>query len=263
MKEILANSKTIIFLAKANLKKENKATALGYVWLIISPLITALTLGLIFGIVFGGVEDGLPYLAWQVAGYFPWFFISDAFVAGTFSIVGNKNLVTKLVFPVELLPVIEYVKEFYKFLILMVITTLILASYKIYPTIYWIQLIYCILCSFFFIYGVTKFTSSLVVVFRDLGNFVNAIMQMLFWGSGVVWSINGDKISSASGLILLVLKTNPFFYLVQIFRDTFLSRKWFWESPRDALVFWAITGAFILLGNYVFKKTRDDFADFI
>jgi len=261
VKQIIKNWKTIIFLAKANLKKENKATSLGYLWLVISPLITSITFGVIFGMIFNSTKDGIDYFPWYVAGYYAWSFISDAFMNGTFSIVNNKNLVTKLVFPLELLPVIEFVKGFYKFLILLVLTVIILAIYGIYPTIYWLQLIYCVIATFFFIYGITKFMATLVVIFRDIGNFINAIMQMLFWASGVIWSTT--EIGQNYPVAVAILKLNPFLYLVETYRNAFLSRAWFWNNLQETIIFWIITIIFIILGNYVFKKNRDDFADLI
>lgn len=258
MKKFFEKFKLINYLAKANLKKENKATSLGYVWIVLAPLITAITYGIVFGIIFGGKKDGIDSFPWQISGFFPWYFLADSFTGGAFSLVNNRNLVTKLVFPLELLTVIEFLKNSYKLLILIVITAIILMIYQIYPTIYWLQLIYAYIASFAFIYGITLLFSALIVLYKDLGNFINSIMQMLFWASGVVWSIY--EIDHAA---LSILKINPFLYLVNVFRNSFLGRNWFWEEPRDALIFWGITIICIILGRYLFKKNRKDFADFI
>lgn len=258
MKKYLETFNLINYLAKANLKKENKATSLGYAWLFLSPLITATTFGIVFGIIFGGTKDNIDAFPWQMAGFFPWYFLSDAFVSGSFSLVNNKNLVTKLVFPLELLVIIEFWKNSYRFIVLVLITTVILLIYQIYPSIHWLQLFYAYIASFAFIYGVTTLFSTLIVVFKDLGNFINSIMQMLFWASGVVWSIYEVSHPAVS-----ILKLNPFLYLVNVYRNAFLSRLWFWEEPQEALIFWSITIFFIFSGRYLFKKNRQDFADFI
>lgn len=252
--------KMAYFLAINSLKRENRGTSLGYLWLIINPLITAFTFGLVWGIFLPGTNDGFAQLPWLLAGFFPWYFISESFIKGSFSIVENKNLVTKIIFPLHLLPIIEIVKAFLKFTILIGILLGILIIYQIYPTFAWVWLIYDFTAAIFFLYGLTRIFTVIVTFYRDFGNLINSIMQLLLWASGVLLPIS--KIDNQ--IIQTIIMLNPFAYIVNSFRFTFLntpSKIINQEQMIYTIAFWILSFGIFITGNYLFNKKKRDFGD--
>ena len=60
---------------------------------------------------------------------------------------------------------------------------------------------------------------------------------------------------------LWLLKLNPMYYIVEGYRDTFINRVWFWERYNQTIYFWIISFGLFILGNLVFKKLKNHFAD--
>jgi teichoic acid transport system permease protein len=251
--------KMAYFLALNGLKRENRQTSLGYLWLIINPLITAVTFGLVWGIFMPGkIENQYDQLPWLLTGFFPWFLVSEGFIKGSFSIVDNKNLVTKIVFPIYLLPVIEIIKVLFKFIILTAILIIVLLIYNIYPTMNWIWLGYALFCAITFLWGVTRMFSVVVTFYRDFGNLLNSIMQLLLWASGVLLSIS--RINNE--IIKTAILINPFAYIVNVFRYTFLNDpNAFLAKKEISIIFWIINLTIMFIGNYLFKTKQKEFGD--
>jgi teichoic acid transport system permease protein len=254
--------KMAYFLAVNSLKRENRGTSLGYMWLIINPLITAFTFGLVWGIFMPGTNDGFAQLPWLLAGFFPWFLVSESFTKGAFSIIDNKNLVTKIVFPLHLLPIIEIVKALLKFAILIVFLIIVLAAYNIYPTWNWLWIIYDLIAVIFFVYSLTRVFAVIVTFYRDFGNLINSIMQLLLWASGVLLPIS--KVDNE--VIKTIIMLNPFAYIVNIFRFTFLNMpdRFISSDPSVymyTIAFWMISLIIFVTGNYLFETKKKDFGD--
>jgi teichoic acid transport system permease protein len=250
------------YISINNLKRENKGTSLGFLWLIINPLITALTFSLIFGVILkdDSGKENAPNLLWILSGFFAWFFVSDAFIQGSFSIMKNKNLVTKIVFPLHLLPVIEILNSFFKFLILLAIYYVIQLFFGRFPTLHTFELIYAFAAAFIFLIGITRLFSVIVTFYRDFGNFLNSIVQLLMWGSGVLIPLN-DNVEQT---IQTIIKANPFWYIVRMFRDSLLSTENHFWSPtyyKETIVFWTITVILYIMGTTTFNKKKNDFSD--
>ena len=106
LKENMMYLKQTLTLAKADLVKFYKGAALGYLWAFIKPMVTIGVYLFAFqvGIRKGAPMDGFPFFLWLVAGLLPWFYISDALIAGTMSIRMYRQFVTKMKFPISTIP---------------------------------------------------------------------------------------------------------------------------------------------------------------
>ena len=61
----------------------------------------------------------------------------------------------------------------------------------------------------------------------------------------------------------MVVKLNPFFYVIEGFRESILYNTWFWQSPVLTLYFWSVVLALMLFGVFIHGKLRDYFADIL
>ena len=111
LKEIITKRKLIWDLGKADFRKRFVGSYFGIVWMFIQPIVTVVIYAVIFGIGFKSPPPvpGVSYVAWLVPGIVPWFFFSEALNTGTGCLQEYSYLVKKVVFKVEILPIIKLI----------------------------------------------------------------------------------------------------------------------------------------------------------
>ena len=239
-------------------KTKYAGSVLGFFWAFVQPVITVLIYWFIFQIGFkNGDVDGYPFILWLVSGLLPWFFVSDSITNATSSLVEYSYLVKKVLFNINILPVARVVSVFFVQLFLIGFTAILFIVYGQMPSVYWLQLVYYIVYMLLVCIGISYFTASLFVFFRDVVQIVSIVLQIVFWITPIVWqmSIFDEKVQ-------LALNFNPLFYPVRGYRDALMSGKCFWEYGFGwNLYYWLIALAFCLIGMSCFKKLKQHFAD--
>jgi len=257
LKAIWQNHKLLLDLVKNDFKQKYIGNFLGVAWAIIQPLMTILIFWFVFQVGFKSQPvDNVPFILWLIAGMIPWFFFSEALINGTNSILSNSFLVKKVVFRVSLLPLIPLMSSLVIHLFFIVFMIGMFIYYGYYPDIHWIQLPYYLLATVILLLGLSWLTSSVVVFFRDMGQFVNMVLQFAFWLTPIFWSIN-----MIPERYHWIIKLNPLVYIIEGYRNSLIYHKWFWEDWEMTLYYWIVAGTFFILGGMTFKKLRPHFAD--
>ncbi|WP_368031178.1 ABC transporter permease [Arcobacter sp. s6] len=257
LRDILKNKKLLVDLAKNDFKSRYLGNYLGFLWAFVQPMVTIIIYWFVFQIGFKSMPvDNFPFILWLVTGIIPWFFFADSLQSATNSILQNSFLVKKIVFRVSLLPIIQIISALviHIFFILFLFGMFLYYGYS--PTMYWLQIPYYTLCIIFFVLGLSWFTSSIVVFFRDLGQIIGMTIQSLFWLTPIIWSF---KILPEK--YFYIIKYNPLYYIIEGYRDSFISNTWFWEKMDLSIQYWIITLIFFFGGAVVFRKLRPHFAD--
>ena len=104
--------------------------------------------------------------------------------------------------------------------------------------------------------GITYFSASLYVFFKDLIQIVNIIMQVIFWLTPIVWDFN---IMPAA--VQKVLTFNPVYYVICGYRNIFVYKEFFWNNWEMGIYYWIIAILFLVIGKTVFNKMKIHFAD--
>lgn len=255
-KELWQNRSIIFTMGKAEFKNEYAGSAFGIIWGILKPFMLVAVYSLVFS---GSNRDNVPFLIWVIPGLFLWTFLSDSLVGGTSAIRGNGHLVKKVVFPISILPSTKIVSHLLNHFLFMVFAFIIMMLLQIPVHLQIIQLVYYLIASILFTIALTRLLSAMAVMSVDILHFIGTIMQLLFWTSPVLWSPT-NSVSFATK-ILPLLQLNPYFYLIEGYRNSFFSDKWFWENPKLTIYFWSVTLLISLLGSYYYKRTRNEFAD--
>lgn len=263
LKEIILKRKLILELAKSDFRKQFAGSYFGLAWMFIQPLVTVLIYILIFGLGFRSPSpiDGVPYALWLIPGIVPWFFFSDAMNNGTRCLQEYSYLVKKVVFQVEILPVVKLVSNMIVHGIFVIIMFIAFICYGVFPTLYWIQLIYYSLATFLFSLGLVYFTSAVNVFFKDMSQLVGILLQFGMWMVPIMWNESMFSGKSIYPLIVNVVKFNPVFYLVNGYRDSMVMGNWFFERPVQTLYFWGVVLVTFFIGNKMFKRMRPHFSD--
>lgn len=260
-RELIRNRKLIWELAKADFRKRFVGSYFGVVWMFVQPVVTVLIYFMIFQLGFKSVPPvpGVPYVLWLVPGIVPWFFFNEALNAGTSCLQEYHYLVKKVVFNVEVLPVIKLVSCAVVHGIFIAIMVAMFFCWGRLPMAGWIQLVYYSLALSVHILAVTLFTAAVQVFFKDMAQLVSICLQFGMWLTPVMWA--PAMFENFPARLEQLLKLNPVCYIVTGYRDSMLSGNWFWERPTQTVYYWGITLLLLFFGLWVFRKLRPHFPD--
>lgn len=260
LKEQFANLGLIFRLAKYDIKSTYQMHYLGTVWQFLNPFIQVAAFWFVFGI---GIRRGqpvgdIPFLVWLVVSIVPWFFINTSINQGAKSIHSKVSLVSKMKFPFSILPSITIVKNSYNFMAMYLIVVVILMINGIYPSIYWLQFPYYLMTLLIFLFAAALLFATLSILIRDIQTAISSFMRLFFFLTPIFWVPDGlpDK-------IIALIKLNPFYYLIEGFRNTFFLETWFYEDLTYTIYFWSVTSIMLLLGSFIHIKFKDKFVDYL
>ena len=257
LKAIFQNKTLLWSLTKNDFKQRYLGNVLGIAWAFIQPTVTVIIFWFVFQVGFKSQPiDNFPFILWLVAGMFPWFYFAEALTSATNSVMLNAFLVKKVVFRVSLLPIIPLFSALLIHIFFIFFMFAMFLYYGYSPEIYWIQTLYYLFATSVLVLGISWITSSVVVFFKDIGQFVAMVIQFGFWLTPIFWAI--DTVPQKYHWII---KLNPMAYIIEGYRNSMIYHKWFWEDINMTLYFWIVTLSIFVLGGLTFKKLRPHFAD--
>jgi len=259
-KELLANRRLILSLAKNDFKTKYAGSYLGIAWAFVQPVITVLVYWIVFDLIFKSGETGnMPFVLYLVSGIVPWFFFSDALLGGTNALIEYSYLVKKVVFKISVLPIVKIISALFVHIFFTCFAVLLSTIYGYYPSVYILQVVYYAVCAFVFVLAIVYATSAIVVFFRDLTQIINIMLQVLIWMTPIMWE---PELALADyPTIVQLLRLNPMYYIVNGYRDSIVRHVWFWQHWKWSLYFWVITAILFTIGAVIFKRLKVHFAD--
>lgn len=262
LKDIKARRRMILELAAADFRKRFVGSYFGMVWMFIQPLVTIAIYAFIFGPY--GFKSAPPvpnvsYTAWLVPGIVPWFFFSEAMNMITGILQEYSYLVKKVVFPVELLPIIKLISCSFVHLFFFVVMLVFYLVNGRMPMLSWIQCFYYSFAAALLALGLGYLTSAVNVFFKDMQQIVGILLQFGIWMCPIMYD---EKLFfSKAPWVSLVLKLNPFYYIVAGYRDSMITGSPFWMRPKLGIYFWGLTIVIFFAGLRFFGKLRPHFSD--
>lgn len=257
VKEIAGDRRLLFDLSLKDVQKRFSGTYFGIVWGILQPLLTIMIYWAVFQFGFRSGDVGeVPYVLWFIAGIVVWLFISEAFAYASNSFLEYNYLIQKVKFNINILPLVKILSSWYIHLFFVFIAVVICAFLGYYPTVLFVQIVYYMLATIVFLFSLSLLTSSIMVFFRDLNQIINIILLLGMWGTPIAWDM-----SMFPDDVQRVLKLNPFYYLVEGYRDAILGRKWFWDNPGLGIYFWILTIVLLIVGVTIYTRLKPYFAD--
>ncbi|MBP3596600.1 MAG: ABC transporter permease [Clostridia bacterium] len=256
LKSLYKNKKLILQLGKNDFRNRFASTSLGAMWGFLQPFVFMMTYVIVFQFILKvGSSGDYPYAVWFLPGMGMWMFCSDAIINSSNSIRAYSYLVKKVVFPVDVIPLITLVSSSFIGLFLFLIATVVCICFGFMPNI--LNLIYIIFAAYCFIIAFTRFTSAVATLVPDFSQLLNILMQLFMWFTPIVWNLN-----MIQGKLCILFKMFPFTYLIEGFRQAFINSTIITEhNYLYTVIFWIITAVMFIWGNHVFEKNRKDFAD--
>ncbi len=254
---LFAQRQLILTMARREVTSQYAGSSLGAAWTFIHPLVLIFVFWFVFSVGFKAKPmNDVPFVVWLTAGMMPWFFFADILTTSVGIIVANTNLIKKTLFPSQILPVVRIAAGLVTHAVFLVLLIGLLIFQEMDFSLYFLQFFYYSLCLCVFALGVSWIVSALNVFMRDVAHIIGVVVQVGFWVTPIFWDLQ-----IMPPKVQLLLKLNPMYYIVQGYRDSFIYGVGFWQHPYQTLYFWLVCGAALLLGVYVFRKLKPQFAD--
>lgn len=247
-------------LVRKNIKLRYRNSVLGVLWTFLQPLLNMLVLVFIFGSLFGrDSADVKDYPVYLLCGRLIFDFYSQATKQSMNSIVGNAGIIKKVYVPKYIYPLSNVLSSFVTFLISLTVLVVVMIVRKvgggdiqITPYIFLVVIpiaILLLLCM-----GIGYILSTLLVFFRDVGYLYDVFCTLLFYFTPIFYT---PKQLGLQGFALTVLRANPLYGIVNMFRDCVLFGQMLnWKQFLYTLIF---SSVLMLIGYYAFKRTQNKF----
>lgn len=233
-----------------------KHSMIGIFWAILQPLSLMLLFTFIFSYILEIETSSVAYPIFFYSGLLPWIFFSSALNYSIPSLTNHYNLITKIYFPREILPLCGIIVAFIDFLIAFFFFLILLFIYKVKLslTFFWIIPLFVML--FIFTTAVSLLLSGLNVYYRDVKLATAFMIQVWFFASPVLYSI--DRIDVKLKLLLFI---NPMTFIIENMRRTLI-------EGRDVVLWQFVLVTIVIIIFYVtayrfFIRIERAFADVI
>lgn len=251
----------IAHLAYFELVKQSRGTLLSWLWFFIKPAVYifcfwfALEVGLRAGS--AGAEGAPPYILWLCAGLIPWFFMQSMLGPGTDLYHRYPHLVSKMKFPLSVVPTIFVCSE------MLIELMLVAALFVVYFVcgqgfdLYLLQIPLLLVLMLAFWYVATLLFSLLSGVSKDFANLMKALMTPFFWLSGILFNAKTIGVS----WIQNVLYFDPISFFATGFRDALYDKVWIWEDPMLIGCFAGVFVFTVLSAAFVYGRLHKEIVD--
>lgn len=254
----LYRHRTMIFaLAVRDLRSRYVGTLGGILWMVAHPLAVITVFYFVFAVGFRSQgPDRTPFLLWFVCGIVPWFFFNETLSAASDSVTRHAHLIKKIVFPAEILPVVNIVVGLVPHTVFLFIVAGLLAWFNVPFAAGRLLVIYFLVCTCVWLVGLGWILSAIQVFYRDVSHALSIVLNLWFWVTPIVW-LPENVPEAYRGLLYY----NPFYYIVEGYRGLLVFHTLVWPNLLHTAYFWGMAGATLLVGAYVFSRLKPEFAD--
>lgn len=253
LREIYDYRQMVFSLVRKELRGRYKGSALGFLWTFINPLLQLCVYTFVFSIVMPNNID--KFYLYLFVGLIPWLFFSGSLTGGAASIINQKDMVKKIYFPREVMPIAYVTSNFVNMLLCFVVIFAVvivsgvginLIAICYLPIIMAVEYIMCL--------GGAMLTSALTVYFRDLEYILGIVTMAWMYFTPVVYSIE-----MVPENLRPFMNLNPMTPVIVAYRDVLYSK----QVPHiSTLASGFVLGCIVLIiGCVVFQKLQRGFAE--
>lgn len=243
-------------LLKTNIKKEvrgkYKGSWLGILWTFLNPLLMLAVYAFVFPYILRVKVEN--YTIFMIVALIPWNFFTTAIQSGTGCVVANGNILKKVYFPREIIPISITTSQLINFLITCIIMFVFIIFSGVGFSYHLLIMPLLILIQYVLTLAFTFILSALTVFVRDVDHFVSVFLTLGFYGTPIVYQAN-----MLPQKFQWVLKINPMAQLVEAYRSIL----YFHKMPDWIMVgIWgALSIILLVIGYLIFKKLEKSFVE--
>ena len=188
LKELYQYREMIFSLIHKDLRGRYKGSVLGFLWTFLNPLLQLVVYTVVFSVLFKTDID--QFYIFLFVGLVPWLFFNTSLVGGATSIVSQENLIKKIYFPRQVLPISYVTSSFVNMLLTFVVIFLVLlcSGFGVRIDILWVLPIVMIV-EYLLALGIAMITSALTVYFRDLEYILGIVAMSWMYLTPILYDV--------------------------------------------------------------------------
>lgn len=253
IKELFAYRQMIISLVHRELRGRYKGSVLGFLWTFINPLLQLVVYTMVFSVIMrNNIEK---YYMFLFVALVPWSLISAAMVNGSTCIVSTPDMVKKIYFPREVLPLANTVSNFVNMLLcfIVVFVVLIVTNFGVnFQALLYMPVI--MIVEFVLALGIALLTSALTVYMRDVAYILSIIAMAWQFLTPIMYS--SDMVPEE---LLPIFRMNPMTPVIEAYRDILYYKVCPDLSTLTSAAFFGIV--IFIVGELVFSKLQRGFCE--
>ena len=253
LQELYQYREMIVSLVRKDLKGRYKGSVLGFLWTFLNPLLQLLVYTMVFSVI---LKSGIPnYYLHLFVALVPWIFFASSLTTGAKLVLDQKNMIKKIYFPREVLPVAYTLSSFCNMLFSFIIIFLVIGVMRLgvnAAALPWLIPVMAI--QFVLVLGMNLITSAVTVYIRDLEHIMGVVSMAWMYLSPVVYGIDFVPENWRRWYLL-----NPMAPLVLSYRDIL----YYQRAPqlRQLALAGGISLLILCLGYLAFEKLQRRFAE--
>src|SRR5688572_16425815 len=245
-------------LVARDLKARYRGSVLGFFWSFVNPLLLLLIYPSVFTVVITRPETSRlePFALFMFCGILPWTWFSSSLLESSNALIAGGNLIRKVLFPAEVLPIVTVFAGLVHFCLGLPILAAFFVYYRVpvpLTDLAWFPLI--VLEQLLLTLGLALLLSALTVHFRDLRDLLANVLTLAFFLTPIIYPL-----SQAPAWARPFLSLNPFTTLAVSYHEVLAIPGPFLGWPR-LLVFGLVSVAVFAAGYFVFDRLRDTLAE--
>ena len=248
----------LLELVRRDFEQRYVGSAAGWLWGLIQPIFQIISWTFVFQYCLKTVMpvNGLTenYTLYLLCGYLPWMLFQETVQRGTGTLVDNANLITKTVFPSEILPIAVFLSSLIHHGMAVGLTVVVIAiwDHHLHPFVLLLP-VYALLVGVLAI-GIAWVTSALQVYLRDTAQAVMVGLNFMLWMTPIF--IAEEQVPKK---LAFVIRYNPLTYLVRAYRERLLSENW--PHMGDLAITAIYASVIFVAGGLFFRHVKRGFAD--
>ncbi len=266
IKIIIKDYELLLKLAAKEIKIRYKHPFLGFLWALIVPICIILIFKLVFSLILRFSFPGYPFFIYLTTAVFPWNFFSLSISNSVMCVQDNSNLIKKVYFPREIIPISIVAANLINFLLtlLVILPMFIVFGVSFSPLIVFLPAV--VFLHIILTVGICLIFSSLQAQFRDVKYIVEILLLFWFYLTPIFYPLN--LVSDLSNTFFKIYMLNPLTQIITLYR-VILLEGFINTLPADLnlfhLVSLSIASSIILffLGFWIFRKLEPKFADLV
>lgn len=237
-------------LVSKDFKLKYRRSVLGVIWSVLNPLLMMIVLSVVFSFVFRGSIE--PFPVYLILGQTLFTFMSDATSGAMSSILESAPLIKKIRINKVLFPLEKVVFALLNFAISLIAVVIVMAYFRVMPTLNILLLPILLLYLFMFSLGLGLLLSALAVFFRDIVHLWGVVLTAWTYATPLFYSMEILPPQVAS-----IMQFNPMYYYVTYFREIAM----YGTTPglAENLICFSCGAIALLIGFTVFKKQQKKF----
>ncbi len=258
LRHLLRYRALIASLVARELKARYRGSVLGFFWSFVNPLLLLLVYTFVFTVVLPAVHppELQPFAIFMFCGILPWAWFSSSLLEASNVLIAGGNLIRKVLFPAEVLPIVTVLAGLAHFCFGLPILAAFLLYYQV--PIVWSDLLWfpvIVATQLLLTLGLALLLSALAVHFRDIRDLLSNVLTLWFFATPIIYAL-----SQAPDSVRRFLLFNPFTHLAVSYQEVLFRAGRFTEWPR-LLAVAAASAVVCAVGYFVFDRLRDTLAE--